>query len=104
METCMFKQHLHFADDTDNCKACVPAVGFKFAVVGIFGLLIGFAGLYFLETPPSIHLIAAAKKQNEGLDHILEKLNNMEVNLTEIKNSLHFVKGRLETQPLNETK
>ncbi len=79
---------LHLSSDTEKCQSCVPAIGFRFIGIIVVGILIGFAGLQFIETPPSAILLSDSKKQNKNIDHILDKLTNIEIDITAIKESL----------------
>ena len=73
----MSKFPLHFGRNNEHCASCVPARSGKILTVVITGLLIGFLGLCFIETPPSLRLIAESEKQNQGIKHIIEKLNSI---------------------------
>jgi len=86
---------LHFANNNHKCRTCLPFIGFKLAIITIFGIIIGFAGLRVVEQPPSSILITATAQQTEHMNTILVKLNTMERDIEAIKNNLIDVRKKL---------
>jgi len=78
-----------------NCSNCVDHWGFGFFCIVFIGLTIGWVGLRFVETPPSVMLLTQTRIHSEQTSEIIQRLDTVEQLLLELKGDVHKIKKEI---------
>jgi hypothetical protein len=86
---------LQFGGTGPKCSKCVDHWGFGFFCIIFIGLTIGWVGLRFVETPPSVMLLAQTRIHSEQTTEIIQRLDTVEKLLLELKSDVSKIKKEI---------
>ena len=78
-----------------NCSKCVELWGFRSVCILFIGLTIGWVGLQFVATPPSVALLAESKEHQEQTTEIIKRLDTVEQLVMELKADVKKIKDEI---------
>ena len=81
-----------------NCAKCIDLWGFRTACIIFIGLTIGWAGMQFVATPPSVALLAESRAHTQQTTEILQRLDMVERLVLELKEDVKKIKDEV-TKP-----
>lgn len=67
----------------------------QISCVVIFGILIGWFGLKYIETPPSVTLLAETRMHKHQTIEIIQRLTSVELLIMELKDDVRIIKNEI---------
>jgi hypothetical protein len=86
---------LQFDGQGEKCSKCIDFWGFRAVCVIFIGLTIGWMGLQFVATPPSVILLTESTKHHKETAEIIKRLSKVEKLVIELKNDVKKIKDEI---------